>query len=70
MAIGISGSDLTVYPTEVDPAHGGKGYAKMMLNEMMAYARENDLKVIALCPYVHAQFKKHPEEVADIWKRQ
>ncbi|HET8752851.1 MAG TPA: N-acetyltransferase, partial [Salinimicrobium sp.] len=34
------------------------------------YARNNDLKVIPLCPYVYAQFKKHPDEFSDIWKKQ
>lgn len=68
MQIGISGNDLTVYHTEVSPDHEGEGLAKKLLLTMVDYARKNNLKVIALCPYVFAQFKRHPEEYADIWK--
>lgn len=68
MVIGISKNDLTVYHTEVSPAFEGKGYAKKILEEMVSYARNNALKVIPLCPYVYAQFKRHPDEFSDIWK--
>ena len=68
MIIGISGNDLTVYHTEVLPKAEGRGLAKKLLLAMVDYARKNGLKVIALCPYVFAQFKRHPEEYADVWK--
>lgn len=67
MEVSISRSNLTVYHTEVSEKAEGKGYAKMLLKEMVAYARKNGLKVIPLCPFVHAQFKRHPEEYADVW---
>ena len=69
MQVSISGSELTVYHTEVSPKAEGKGYAKMMLNKMVEYARSNNLQVTPLCPYVHAQFKRHPEQYADIWNK-
>ena len=68
MMIDISGNDLTVYHTEVLPKAEGKGLAKKLLTTMVDYARKNNLKVIALCPYVHAQFLRHPDEYNDIWK--
>ncbi len=68
MIIGISGNALTVYHTEVLPKAEGRGLAKELLNEMVTYARKNNLQVIALCPYVFAQFKRHPDEYKDIWK--
>lgn len=70
MLLSVTGNDLRVYHTEVAPEAEGKGLAKQMLNEMVAYARKNNLKVIALCPYVHAQFSRHPEEYADVWKKE
>ena len=69
MAINISGQNLTVYHTEVLPQLEGKGLAKMMLDAMVDYARKNKLQVVPLCPYVHAQFKRHPDEYQDIWKK-
>jgi predicted GNAT family acetyltransferase len=47
----------------------GQGVAGQLLSAMVAYARANTLKVIALCPYVTAQFKRHPEEYGDVWKK-
>lgn len=67
MAVGIRGKNLTAYHTEVDPKAEGKGMAKRLLAAMVEYARKNKMQVIPLCPFVHAQFKRHPEEYADVW---
>ncbi len=69
MQISISANGLTVYHTEVSPKYEGHGLAKKLLTAMVDYARKNKLKVIPLCPYVHAQFKRHPEEYNDVWKK-
>ena len=69
MVVSVSDNQLTVYHTEVAPKAEGKGLAKKMLAAMVDYARKNTLKVIPLCPYVLAQFKRHPEEYADLWKQ-
>ena len=66
MNIDVSGNELTVYHTEVLPKAEGKGLAKKLLASMVDYARKNNLKVIALCPYVHVQFLRHPDEYSDI----
>ena len=68
MAVSITGNSLIVYHTEVAPKAEGKGLAKKMLQSMVDYARGKGLKVVPLCPYVHAQFKRHPEEYADVWQ--
>ncbi|HEY1022956.1 MAG TPA: GNAT family N-acetyltransferase [Flavisolibacter sp.] len=69
MVISIAGDNLTVYHTEVSPKAEGRGLAKKMLAAMVDHARKNNLKVVPLCPYVHAQFKRHPEDYADVWKK-
>nr|WP_294785757.1 GNAT family N-acetyltransferase [uncultured Flavobacterium sp.] len=69
MIVSIQPDLLTVYHTGVEPEAEGKGYAKKLLDEMTSYVRANNLMVLPLCPYVHAQFKKHPEEYQDIWKK-
>ncbi len=69
MAIGISGENLTVYHTEVSDKLKGQGVASKLLATMVDYARQHKLKVIALCPYVLAQFKRHPEQYADVWNQ-
>ena len=70
MAIGISGNNLTVFHTEVSDKLKGQGIAAKLLSTMVQYARDNNLKVIALCPYVNAQFKRHPEQYQDVWNQQ
>lgn len=67
MDISVIGEKLTVYHTEVDAEHEGKGFAKILLEKLVSYARENNLKIAPLCPYVHAQFKRHPDEYNDVW---
>lgn len=67
MVLKVDEQQLIVYHTEVLPQAEGKGLAKEMLNAMVTYARENKLKVVPLCPYVHAQFKRHPTDFADLW---
>lgn len=69
MTVSIKGDLLTVYHTGVEPEAEGKGFAKKLLEEMTAYARENKMMVLPLCPYVHAQFKRRPDEYTDIWKK-
>ena len=61
MVISVTDTVLTVYHTEIDPSAEGKGYAKVLLDHLVNYSREHNLMVRPLCPYVHAQFKKHPE---------
>ena len=69
MVVGISGTALTVYHTEVSPEMEGNGFAKQLLDKMVSYAREKKLQVIPLCEYVNAQFKRHPNDFADVWKK-
>ena len=68
MEISVSKSVLTVYHTEVAEKLKGRGVAGDLLNTMVSYAREKGLKVMPLCPYVHARFRKNPEAYADLWK--
>lgn len=69
MQIGIEGPNLTVYHTEVSPKLKGQGVGSQLLSTMVEYARSHQLKVIALCPFVNAQFRRHPEQYADVWNR-
>lgn len=66
MEVGIEGNIMTVYHTEVAAQAEGKGFGKKLLAAMVEHARSNGLKVVALCPFVHGQFKRYPEQYADI----
>jgi predicted GNAT family acetyltransferase len=69
MAIAIIGENLIVYHTEVKEQLQGQGIAGKLLEQMVGYARTNNLKVVPLCPYVLAQFKRHTEKYTDIWNQ-
>ncbi|GGG94604.1 GNAT family N-acetyltransferase [Pedobacter zeae] len=70
MIFELKNQNLTVYHTEVDTEKEGKGYAKLLLDAMVNYVRENKLKVIPLCPYVHLQFRRHEGLYQDIWNKE
>lgn len=69
MDISIQDDLIVVYHTEVDDEYNGKGFAKLLLKKLVSYARENGMKIVPLCPYVHAQFKRRPEDYQDIWHK-
>lgn len=47
--------------TFTPPAARGKGIAFKLVEAVVADARENGFTIVPQCPYVAAQFRKHPE---------
>ena len=52
--------------TEVNPDYKGQGLGDKILDAMANYARENDIKIIALCPFVKARFERYKEKYQDV----
>jgi len=69
MAIAVANNNLTVFHTEVSENLKGQGVSTQLLNTMVEYARTNNLRVIPLCPYVSAQFRRHTENFKDVWNQ-
>lgn len=69
MVVQVADGKLTVSHTEVDDALQGQGIAGDMLTTMVDYARAHSLHVIPTCSYVKSQFTRHPEQYADVWKK-
>lgn len=44
--------------TEVDPAFKGKGVGKQLLYNIVDMARAKQIKILPLCPFASAMFKK------------
>jgi len=57
---------ISIDHTEVSEKLKGQGVGHELLNEAVAFVRKNKLKVIPLCPFVRAVFKRKPEEYKDI----
>lgn len=52
---------ITVYHTEVDESLRGHGVGGRLVAAAVEYARANDLKIIATCPYAHKLMTRTPE---------
>ena len=52
---------ITVDHTGVPPAYEGRGIASKLVNKAVADARAQGFKIMPLCSYVVAQFRRHPE---------
>ncbi len=51
---------MTIDHTEVDDAYQGKGLGRQLVKAGVLYARENDLKILPLCPFAKKLFDITP----------
>jgi len=58
-------SKFIIDHTEVSPEFNGKGVGKKLVMAAVEYARENNLKIIPLCPFAKSVFDK-VEEIRDV----
>lgn len=66
MTYSWAGSDKFIIDhTEVEPAYNGKGVGKELVYQAVEFARENNLKIIPLCPFATVTFQKN-EEIRDV----
>jgi predicted GNAT family acetyltransferase len=54
--------------TEVDSSYEGQGLGSILVREALAHVRASGRRAVAVCPFVAAYVKRHPEE-ADIVDR-
>mgnify|MGYP000923383497 FL=1 len=51
--------------TEVDPAYGGQGIARRLIEEVIAAARRDGAKIVPLCSYADKMMRR-TDEYADV----
>jgi predicted GNAT family acetyltransferase len=62
MTFVFAGEDkIIIDHTGVNPGNDGKGLGKQMVAQAVTYARENNIKIIPLCPFAKKVFDKTPE---------
>ena len=62
MTFVFAGEDkIIIDHTGVNPGNEGKGLGKQMVAQAVTYARENNIKIIPLCPFAKKVFYKTPE---------
>jgi uncharacterized protein len=62
-----AGNNIIFTHTEVPEAYGGQGIASKMAHVALEYAKENGLRVQALCPFVKKYVIEHPEYQSITW---
>jgi len=62
-SVANDGKLIIVDHTGVNAAYEGQGVAKALFNTMVETVRNEERKVMPLCPYVRAEFKKNK----DLW---
>jgi len=68
MSYSIPSSDFIIIDhTEVEPEYNGKGVGKKLLYKIVEMARKKELKILPLCPFANAMFKKL-EDIRDVLK--
>lgn len=68
MTYSIAGPELIIIDhTDVEPAFNGKGVGKQMLYKIVEMARQKKIKIIPLCPFASAMFRKF-EDIRDVLK--
>ncbi len=68
MSYSIAGNDLLIIDhTEVEPEYKGEGVGKKLLYAIVEMAREKQIKILPLCPFANAMFKKL-DDINDVLK--
>lgn len=57
----LSNGTLVMTHTEVHPALQGRGIAASLVEQALAFARSEGLKVDPVCTYVKQYLQRHPE---------
>ncbi len=56
-----SGKSLVIEHTEVDEELRGKDFGNDLVDQVVTYARQNELKVVPVCHFAKAVFQKKKE---------
>lgn len=52
---------MIIEHTEVDDAYNGKGIGKQLVMKAVEFAREQNIKILPLCPFAKGVFDRVPE---------
>jgi uncharacterized protein len=63
----LHGKNISFTHTEVPQAHEGKGYANQLARAALEYAKDNDLLVNAVCPFIKLYIQRHTEYQSITW---
>lgn len=56
----IDGQTIAITHTEVDPSLEGHGVGSKLVEEMLQFVEQHNLKIVPLCPFVSVYLQRHP----------
>jgi hypothetical protein len=62
----IDGGVIDLVHAEVDPDHGGRGLAGLLVTSTLDDARRRGLSVLPHCPYVRKYIDEHTDDFLDL----
>ena len=62
----LESAKLVIKHTEVDRSLEGQGIAKKLLEEVAAFARDKNYKILPICPFAKNIMYKYPEQYKDL----
>lgn len=54
-------TQIALTHTETEPGFEGQGYAKQLVEQLLANIRDEGLDLLPFCPFVSGYLRKHPE---------
>lgn len=61
VATETAGNTLRILETYVPESHRGRGYARMLIEKVIDYAKKSGLKILPICSYAIGYFMKNSE---------
>lgn len=52
---------MTITHVGIEPRYRGAGRAEALMRKVVEYARENNLKIVPICPFARAMFQRYPD---------
>ena len=57
----VDDETLALTHTEVDPSLEGRGIGSELVEGVLQYIEQHNLKIVPLCPFVDVYLKRHPD---------
>ncbi|WP_020604497.1 GNAT family N-acetyltransferase [Spirosoma spitsbergense] len=57
----VDDETLALVHTEVDESLEGQGVGSHLVEGVLQYVEQNNLKIVAVCPFISAYLKRHPD---------
>ncbi|QIP14066.1 N-acetyltransferase [Spirosoma aureum] len=57
----VDDETLAIIHTQVDSSLEGKGVGSHLVEAVLTYIEQNNLKIVPLCPFVTVYLKRHPD---------